>query len=114
MVKSCIFAHNPTRSDGRAVQVLETYLPGAVAADSLLAARLDASSVEGSDCVADWLVYHAAGTWVSTSVHFVESGETSDIVPEHLGVHHATKAVVTKLMADSDSGHRTHLGVRRH
>ena len=41
-------------------------------------------------------------------------GETSDIVPEHLGVHHATKAVVTKLMADSGPGHRTHLGVRRH
>ena len=80
------------------MQVLDAYLPGAVSSNSLSGAHLDVTSVVGSDCNADWLIYHAAGTWTSTDIHFVESGESSDIVPEHLGVHHTTKALVTALV----------------
>ena len=48
------------------MQVLQTYLPGAVESGSLLAAQLNVTSVHRSQCVADWMVYSAPQTFVST------------------------------------------------
>ena len=94
----------PASTDTRAlaVQVLDTYLPGALSGGSLMAAtELNVTSVVDSHCVADWMVYNASGTYASTDFFFVESGQTSDIAPEQLGPHHSTKLLVEGLMAES-------------
>lgn len=49
------------------MQVLQTYLPEVLQAGTLLAAaELDASTVHGSDCVSDWLIYHSTASFTST------------------------------------------------
>lgn len=103
------FLMNPTEaapaSQSHVVQVLDTYLPGALSTGSLMAAQLNVTSVFESHCVADWMVYNAAGTFAATDFFFVESGQSSDIAPEQLGPHHATKALVEGLLAQGGFRH---------
>ena len=79
------------------VQVLDTYMPGIRVTGQLSAAKLNFTTVVESPCVADWVIYRAAGTWVSTGFYFLESAQTSEIIPGDLWIHQATRALVQDL-----------------
>ena len=77
-------------------------MPGITSTGLLLTTELNFTSVvESPYCVADWVIYKAANTWVSTNFYFLESAQTSEITPGDLWIHQATRDLVEQLR-----GHR--------
>ena len=82
------------------MQVLDVYMPSISSTGNLLTTQLNFTSVVDSPyCVADWVIYKAAKTWVSTNFYFLESAQTSEITPGDLWIHQATRDLVKNLRA---------------
>ena len=90
------------------MQVIDTYLPGAIAAGSV--GTIDFSSVQHSDgCHADLVIYLPARTYFCTDLYFVEEGRDSILATNknYLAFHLATRDIVRHLMKHRGFRHHT-------